>query len=568
MEAGKRNIHDIFNRANKLKVPHFQRSYVWQEEQWERFLDDMRYSSKSNCPYFMGSIILKQKETLANEDNIRIIIDGQQRITTFILFFKALYIKNSIPPEEFSTIFTMYDKKIILDHNYSDKDVFEKIFYDKEVNEIEKQNGVYKCYEYFLTNLKENEIDQNHLFSNISFVGIDIQHNEDEQQVFDTINSLGVRLTIAELLKNYLFKEDIDFYNRNWRDIFERDKEIKDYWEQEVTSGRNIRSNIDLFLQSYLFIKVLDKDINVSTEDRERYFKVDSVFRSYKEFIKRYNIDKNNIISELKKYALIYKNIINPAIAEQDIDRDNYEQRLNLVIFEMQTATIIPYVLYIGEKVKDQAERNKIFRYLEAYLMRRIICRDTAKNYNQLFRSFINNKIDTVDKIKEIIDRKDEKINRMPSDEEIREGFESSVLVNKQAKGVLYLIERTIRSELNATELRYFNEYSIEHVMPKKWRNNWSDNLTDDQTEKRDKLLLTLGNLTLLTKRLNSSIRDSNWLQKKKGNKRNHGLDEYAQGIEIFSKYLQRDSWDEGSIIEREEELFDLAISRVWNLNF
>jgi uncharacterized protein with ParB-like and HNH nuclease domain len=53
MEAGKRNIPDIFNRANKLKIPHFKRSYVWREEQWERFLEDMKYASKANrgkCP--------------------------------------------------------------------------------------------------------------------------------------------------------------------------------------------------------------------------------------------------------------------------------------------------------------------------------------------------------------------------------------------------------------------------------------------------------------------------------------------------------------------------------------
>jgi len=568
MEAGRRNIPDIFNRANKLKIPHFQRSYVWQEEQWERFLEDMRYASNANCSYFMGSIILKQQETQAHQNNIRTIIDGQQRLTTFILFFKALFKKNNTP-EEFLSIFTMFNKSIILEHNYSDKAVFEKIFFDQELEQGEKKNKIYKCYEYFLKTLKENEIDPNYLLSNILFVGIDLQYQEDEQQIFDTINSLGVMLTTAELLKNYLFKEDIDFYNRNWRDVFERDDEIKDYWDQEVTSGRNIRSNIDLFLQSYLFIKIQEKNLNVSAEDKERYFKIDSVFNSYKEFIKKYDIDKDLIISELKDYALVYKNIINPRIVEQDIDRDDYGQRLNLIMFGMDTATIIPYVLYVAKKVIDQDEKNKIFKYLEAYLVRRIICKETAKNYNQLFRSFINNEIDTLEKIKEIIETKEEKINSMPSDEDVEEGFRASDLVNKQAKGVLYLIERSIRSDLNATELKYFNEYSLEHVMPKKWRNNWNaDNLANDQAEQRDKLILTLGNLTLLTKQLNSSIRDSDWVAKKNGNARNHGLKEYAQGIEIFSKYLQRENWNEDSITERGQELFKFFVNKVWNLDF
>ena len=142
MEAGKRNISDIFNRANKLKIPHFQRSYVWQEEQWGRFLEDMRYASNANCSYFMGSVILKQQETPVHQNNIRTIIDGQQRLTTFILFFKVLY-KKIDKSKEFFNIFTMFNKDIILDHNYSDKAVFEKIFHDEEVEQEEnRRDGI------------------------------------------------------------------------------------------------------------------------------------------------------------------------------------------------------------------------------------------------------------------------------------------------------------------------------------------------------------------------------------------------------------------------------------------
>jgi len=568
MEAGKRNIPDIFNRANKLKIPHFQRSYVWREEQWERFLDDMQYASHANRPYFMGSVILKQQETQVNQDNIRTIIDGQQRLTTVILFFKALF-NNNGTPEKFPHIFTTFNNGVILEHNYSDKPIFDKILLDQDLESKEKKSQVFKCYKYFLENIKSSEIDPNKLLSNILFVGIDLLYNEDEQQIFDTINSLGVRLTTAELLKNYLFRDDIDFYNTNWRDVFEKNDEIKEYWDQEVTSGRNIRNNIDLFLQAYLFIKVQENGINVSSDDKERFFKIDSVFNSYKEFITDYQMDKNAIIDELKEYASVYKNTINPKIVEQDIDKNDYAQRLNLVMFGLDTATIIPYVLYVSKKVSSQEEKNEIFRYLEAYLMRRIICRETTKNYNQLFRSLINNEINSFEKLKEIIEMKGEKINKMPSDSTVEDGFNNSKLANKYAKGVLYLIERTTRNDLNATELKYFNEYSLEHVMPKKWRNNWNvQNLTMEQAEQRDDLILTLGNLTLITKQLNSSIRDSDWSTKKNGNGRNLGLIEYAQGIEIFSQYLQKDSWDENSIKERAAQLYKSAIEKVWNLNF
>ena len=70
-------------------------------------------------------------------------------------------------------------------------------------------------------------------------------------------------------------------------------------------------------------------------------------------------------------------------------------------------------------------------------------------------------------KLKETIEMKGEKINNMPSDEDVEDGIKRFDLTNKQAKGILYLIEMSIRNDLNATELKYFNEYSLEHVMPK-----------------------------------------------------------------------------------------------------
>jgi len=570
MEAGKINISGIFNRSRILKIPHFQRSYVWDEEQWGRFLDDMKYASRSSVPYFMGSIILKQQETAADRQtgDIRTIVDGQQRLTTIILFFKALYNKNE-KAEKFFDVFQTHNEELILEHNYSDKPVFDKILSDGELTVKEKDKKIYKCYNYFLKNIEKDEVDQNRLLGNVLFVGIDIQAEEDEQQIFDTINSLGVSLTTAELLKNYLFKDDIESYNKNWQDIFEKDDDIRNYWDQKVTSGRNIRGNIDLFLQSYLSIKVQEKDIKVSSDDKERYFKVDSVFNSYKEFIKKYNLDKDTIISELKEYAAIYKHIINPKIVEEDVDKNDFVQRLNLVMFGLDITTIIPYVLYVAKNVSSD-EKNKIFKYLEAYLMRRMISKVTTKNYNQLFRgSLINNEINTLNKLKDLIEKKEEKINHMPSNDDVKKGFNESWLSNKQTRGIIYLIEKTIRSDMNSTELKFFNEYSLEHVMPKKWGNNWAAvDFSDEQKKERDRILLTLGNLTIITKNLNSSIRDSKWEIKKIGRGNNKGLNEYAQGIETFSNYLQRDTWDESVIKERAKKLFNYAINDVWNINF
>jgi len=572
MDAGKANIETIFNRSRILKVPHFQRPYVWKVDLWERFLEDMKYASNSKETYFMGAIILKKRDTPSSEriGDVRDIIDGQQRLTTLTLFFKALHQINQTE-NKFRETFKTHEEDLILKHNYFDRGVFEKILLDEELNENEKESRIYQCYKYFLDNISKNEINHIKVLANILFVLIDLGTEEDEQQIFDTINSLGVSLTTAELLKNYLFNEDLESYEKNWKDIFE-DEKVRGYWEQEVTSGRFIRTNLDIFLESYLFIKIQDKKLKVNSEDKKRFFKIDSVFNSYKELIKKYKLNKKIMIKELKEYAILYKDNILPKIIKNDVGKENFKQRLNLVIFGLDTATIIPYTLYLSKNVKEEEEKNKIFRYLEAYLMRRIISRATNKNYNQLFReSLINNKINSLTQLKDFIGKKVDRTNYMPTDGDVKKGFSESILTNKQTRGILYLIETAIRNERHSTELKFLNEYSLEHLLPKKWRNNWDkkNSLTEEQKNERDEILLTIGNLTLITKQLNSSIRDADWKTKKKGIGKHKGLNEYARGMDIFqSKYLDKESWNEEVIQKRAKELSEHAINSVWKLDF
>jgi hypothetical protein len=104
--------------------------------------------------------------------------------------------------------------------------------------------------------------------------------------------------------------------------------------------------------------------------------------------------------------------------------------------------------------------------------------------------------------------------------------------------------------------------------MPKKWRNNWGS-LSDDLSEIRDRKLLTLGNLTIITQSLNSSVSNDDWATKKTGKpvgkKFQGGLNEFANGIEIFSDYLRKDVWDEEVIQDRADFLSKKALE-VWNV--
>lgn len=569
MDAGKRTINDIFNGNRILEIPFFQRAYVWGEEQWERLLEDMEHVSQVNKPYFLGSVILKQQPTnTANKvGDKRTLIDGQQRLTTLSIFFKVLSLKTG-DDYEFNRMFKLRDK-IAVQHNHNDIDAYETVMNLTELKDLSASDSITTAYKYFKDNLNSDKLDINNILAKILFVGIDLDENEDEQQIFDTINSLGVKLTTAELLKNYFFNRDeISTYETYWKNVFEKDDETKSYWDREITTGRLKRAFIDLFFFSYLQIKIQDKALNVKTEDKLEYSKVEQLFESYKSFIKNYlGNDKKSILAEIKDYALLFQDNFDYDIIDNELTDISGIERINAIIFGLDTSTLIPYVLYVLKNVANDNDRNQLFNFIETYIMRRMVVHANTKNYNQLFTDrLINNQILSKEQFVAFLEGQADKVNFLPTDDELKEGFDKQVLTNKQTAGILYFIESKIRNRAKqSTRLLGINKYSLEHLMPKKWENNWGKLSNQEDKIKRNRKLLTLGNLTIITQSLNASLRDANWTIKLKGKGDKKGLTTYSAGLETVSEYLKLDEWNEHRIEERATFLNDKA-KEIWKI--
>jgi uncharacterized protein with ParB-like and HNH nuclease domain len=571
MQAGRSTINDIFNQNKVLEIPFFQRAYVWNIDQWERFLEDMEMVSITNKPYFLGSVILKQQLTQSTQSvgDRRTVIDGQQRLTTLCIFFKvlSLKLKNDYLANIFRLPMSSFD--IALKHNHNDQEAFNAVMNLGEEIVLPANDHITRAYMFFKENVNITQINPQNILTNIMFVGIDLSYDDDEQQIFDTINSLGVRLTTAELLKNYFFgRDDYQQYITFWKNVFEANDDIKKYWDIEIVAGRIRRHFIDLFFYSFLQIKIQDNKYSIKTEDKNQYTKVDGLFDSYKSFISEYNIDKQELIEEIKQYAIIFKNNFDIQVLDSELPAENSMERINAIIFGLENTTIIPYVLYILKNVSDTTEQKAIFGFLESYLLRRMVCHSNTKNYNSLFsESLINNEILTFKELKEFIKNRSSDNNYLPLDDELERGFKYSRLVNKQATGILYFIESKLRNRsLHSTAMLGLKNYTLEHVMPKKWENNWPSLETQQEKEKRNAALMTLGNLTIIPSSLNSSIRDSNWEIKKNGTINRPGLIQYASGLETFSQYLTEDIWDESKISHRANFLFEKA-RMIWNVD-
>ena len=152
--------------------------------------------------------------------------------------------------------------------------------------------------------------------------------------------------------------------------------------------------------------------------------------------------------------------------------------------------------------------------------------------------------------------------NAFPTDAELKEGFESSALYNKQAAGVLYFLETYSRDEAKeSTKLLGLSKYSLEHLMPQKWTpEKWGE---PEDEERRNKLKMTLGNLAIITQKLNGSLQNDAWRKKVEGDGKKGGLETYGSMLLLLGKYLKLPVWDEEAIESRANDLYGIAV-KAW----
>lgn len=581
MKANDLFLLKVFSTHTVFEIPYYQRSYVWGEENWKRFLEDMENISAIEKPYFIGSLILKQKETETGSKygDVRVVIDGQQRLTTITVFFKVLSLKRNRPQIFNDFMITISDesdeKEISIHHNHIDKEAFNKIVnlteledlsVDANGKKIENQNRIIQLYNYFYKNLDVEKISSDKVKKFLHFVVIDLGAEENEQQIFDTINSLGVTLTTSELLKNYLFDEiNEDKYNKYWKPVFEDNEEQKKYWDQIINSGTKKYHLIDLFLYALLMIKVRGEDYSVSTEDKLDYEKVDKLFISYKDFVEKYmGKNKDDLMEIIYKAAQLFKQHFNPRCKTESLTSEPGFDRVNLMMFALDFTVMLPYVLYVMMYAEPD-ERVKIFDYIETFMMRRSIARLETRGYNGLFNdSLITNKILTADELKTHVDKDKDTNYRAARKDEIEHGVKHIEYINRQALGFLYMLESRLRSDkLTATQLLGISSYSLEHLLPKKWRQYWPVPEDEEIAHQTDIDLYTLGNLAILPATLNTSISNSPWPTKLNGKGDKAGLLKYAKGLVTLDEYLTLPDWNLKTIHDRADKLCK-QILEIW----
>lgn len=572
MDSFKLTLLKLFNGCRVFKIPFYQRSYVWGENEWERFISDMQSVGIREKKYFLGAIITKTLPSGAETGEQILVIDGQQRLTTIAIFLKVIYLKknkNAMFKRKFLIPEDDEQEILAIQHSHIDKDDFDKVMkLDKFTSELKGQSRIIEAYNYFAKKVNLDDFNVDKLMTNVQLIEIVIEPEDDEQEIFDTINSLGIGLTTAELLKNHIFNEKtVDQYKKYWKQVFEKDEETINFWTLDVLKGRIFKKNIEVFLNAFLQILVHDSRFKISSQEKLEYAKSKALFFNYKKMLNDHFQGKEmDFVKELTTYAKIYKETFIRNIADFSLRTEPSIERINFIIYVLDCTTMIPFIMYVKKHIEDKTELEKIYGYLESYIVRRIICKKNTNNYSDLFsENLIGANIKCAEDIIEYINSKDSTQSlSMPTNKELLDCFLEKEQNNSRGLAILYLLESNLRNNKRlSTGLLKYKAYTLEHLMPQKWnQKEWK--LPENIPEKeRDHRIKTLGNFSMITQSLNSQIGNKKWQVKLEGNKDYKGLKEYAKGFLTLDNVLELQDWNEETIKGRAYWLAFQA-SKVW----
>jgi hypothetical protein len=249
-----------------------------------------------------------------------------------------------------------------------------------------------------------------------------------------------------------------------------------------------------------------------------------------------------------------------------------------LETYDIRTA--YPLLLALMDARLSTTEWRKVSEILESYLLRRAVCNLGTKNYNRVFLSLTRNLRKegfTADQLKALLLAQTGESVAWPDDAAFREAWLHKPLYGplNNAKLVhLYTrLNQTFMSS-KSESLVFDTQPSVEHIMPQKWPKNWPlpdgtagmDEIelyladpSDPRamaTRKRDTIIQTAGNLTILSTSLNSAQSNLAW-DRKRPEMAKHSL------LPLNQEVLSTTVWDEAAIFRRGEALFEKAL-KIW----
>lgn len=614
MKPDKLTIHDLFQKDRRYVVPLYQRAYVWNElDQWEPLWDDVERQAEacleteslaSKRSHFLGAIVLNVSKIVGAGVARSEVIDGQQRLTTLQIVIAAMRdyaaASQSQHQSRLARLTTNEDEKPGSDAVFkvwptnADRELFRLVMSAGSPEALRKKLArdgssaprIAAAYFYFYDKVREfvvaagDDADVREkrilgllqaLRTSLQLVVIELEDGDDPQVIFETLNARGQPLLPSDLIRNYIFmqagadaaSDADDLYNRYWR-LFDDDRietaingEDR-FWHVEERQGRLTRPRIDLFLFHYLVMQA-EHDLNIG-----------QLFREFRDWRDRQPMPIEALLAELKSYSAIFSQLIQP---KGDDRVATFAQRLK----SLDTSTVYPLLLYVLSLPSDRlpmVSRDRVLEDLESWLVRRFVCQLTNKGYNRFFVSLLAKlkrapiEADLADIVRAELTRSSDVTATWPTDAEFLASWLAKPLYAKsrpdRSAMVLRAVERRIRTRRNeAISLPVV--LSVEHLLPQKGSladYPFADPMPMVSNESpdrcRERMLHTIGNLTLLTGELNASASNGPFPSKVAKIVADSDL-----RLNAWLRAEPPTTWSEQSILARGETLFESAVE-IW----
>jgi len=540
-----KSIEQIFGNADSFyQVPDYQRPYCWEEEQIAQLWDDIYSAMESGDEtYFLGPVILIEKKE--GSGSWFEVVDGQQRLTTLTILFcviRDLYSKKlegldqTLTKKIQNSIKSLVEEKPRLrlitqlnQQNEFENEILNGVnFKELKYKEKEKEkfiNAANILKQKLGEREKEGGIEAikkftEYILRKVEMITIICTQQEYAIKLFQVLNTRGLDLTPADLIKSHLYsklEEEIErnAFNATWQDV----ETISEYMGESVT-------NLFTYYGYYLLAKNPKRSL-------------------YEELIDEFKgKDSNKVIHEFNKFVDFFHGIW------------NLESKLIYSFWYLPDRVYWKAILTTAKK-EEFTEFEGLCKELRKMYYSYWIAGYTTSKIKQLSFNIIGWLKEKKEK-KELGWIADEIEKKMNGDNviiQMRENLQGDVYGKSWLRPLLALVEydKTDNTKISYIELN--SQLHVDHILPQGWESvpGWNKNWTKQQAEK---WLHKIGNLTLLSGRKNIAQGNAPPAKKKEIYEKGFGG---KTAFEISKEVIEtlKFGWTEKDVEERQNRLIN-----------
>jgi uncharacterized protein DUF262/uncharacterized protein DUF1524 len=551
MKAGELTLQGTLTAQQQYMIPIFQRYYAWDTREWEELWGDIReLREKPGRHHFMGALVFVPQDTpVTYSYPVYQVIDGQQRIITFSLLLTAL--RNICAEAGHKSLADEITNSALV-HQYKEKLEHFRV-YPRQRDREDFMNAVTgkgkpagrigKALEFFTDSIHETlpnaTADDLRGFYNLLLGGLEFVHinldGENPYKIFRSLNSTGVDLTPADLIRNFVFmsvpvEEQDEFDNELWMPLESRFTNGKKEVNAKLVSG---------FFRDFLMMN----GVHIAPAD---------TFEAFEERYKN-GLNPRELTGQLTTSAQLY-DYIRGTLAYPDNEIQVGLAKLR----QLDSSTAFPLVLKLMGMLRAQviaAEQfSKCVELITGFIFRRYVCGETSRAYAKWFVAACNaiTTPDTATALEKFLTER----GSFPTDARFVAALSKfNLYSSKYAFEVLQQLEQSFGSK----EAPDPENATVEHIMPQTLSKDWREDLGIDARRIHEDWVDTLGNLTFTG--YNTGLSNRRFSVKLEGYGETPGYNK--SNFELTRSFVSCTKWGEEEIAKRGQELAARA-AKIW----